>query len=79
MPEEKIHQITMGVTERELERMRYIQRTYGLQNKAQAVAVALDIAKPLVEHVHGRNRLVLHEPGGIRREFQMPVVRLSAP
>ena len=66
-------QVRMGVTERQLDDMRFIKEVYRLPNEASAVGTALAVTRAIAERVkrqHGR--LVLHNDDGTRQEIRIP-------
>ncbi len=66
-------QVKMGVTERQLDDMRFIKEVYSLPNEASAVGTALAVTRSLAERVKRRHgRLVLHNNDGTRQEIRIP-------
>lgn len=65
----------MGVTDRQIDDMGYIERAYNLPNKASAVGTALAVTRALAERANGRSRLVIHNDDGTRQEIRLPAGR----
>ncbi len=66
-------QVRLGVTERQLDDMRFIKEVYSLPNEASAVGTALAVTRAIAERIkrqHGR--LVLHNDDGTRQEIRIP-------
>ena len=64
--------VAMGVTQRQIDDMEFIERAYGLESRASAVGTALAITRAIAERVDDRSRLVLHKADGTRQEIQLP-------